>query len=159
MHAEDQEIKRALYSAHPVLSDPNAGPLYIQMVRAVGMLPDGAEWMVPPTPVAVFARLDALFFIAAKHAVEERACLTSRRLDPEKLRVAIEWEEDRANEEGTAVIRATTWTFVHPDAANEPWREIRGAVTIDNLRAERHDRAETFARGLAAFAGWPNASD
>lgn len=152
MHAELDEIKRALLAEHPELKDP----LYTQFSRALATLPAGASWMIARAPrVAVFARQEGLLFIVAMNVVAERVSLTSRQIDAESLRVAIEWDDDRPNDQATALIRPTVWTFLYPGPDNDAWREIRGEITIDNTGDQRPDRAESFARAFAAFAGWP----
>ena len=154
MNPDAEQMRRELVIAHPGLMERELVRVYTEMGRAVKMIPAGSSWTVAEAEIAIYAHREGQLFVAAMAPGEPRVALSSRRLDPAKLSVQLEWEEGRPNEEVTLIVRGTRWTFRHPGIERESWQRIDGRISVDHQGEERLDQREMFARALATFAGW-----
>jgi hypothetical protein len=154
MNAEAEQMRRELVIAHPGLMERELVRVYTEMGRALKMIPAGSSWMVAEGEIAVCAQREGLLFVAALAPGEPRVVLSSRRLEPARIGVALEWVRAHPNEDVTLIVRGTRWSFRYPGVEHESWQRINGSVSLDHGGSETCDRRELFARELAGLAGW-----
>jgi hypothetical protein len=123
--------------------------------RALAFLPAGGLWGVAAgsTP-AVFARSGQTFFTLRVEDDASRVVLGSRKVDPEKLAVRLEWDQP-ASMSGQIRRYGTKWIF-RADGDDDFRLVLEGAYSVQGGRdgTEVCDREETLARDLAELAGW-----
>jgi hypothetical protein len=154
MHAEADEMRAELVNEHPGLLRPELMRVYKDVSRAVALVPDGAEWMVAPNEIALYAQRRGLLFSLRADVLSSRVVLASRWLDPDRFEVSLEWDEPQPSEDLSAILHTSRWAFLHAGIEGEPWQQIEGVIWFDHTGVERYDRRELFARGLARFGGW-----
>jgi hypothetical protein len=123
--------------------------------RALAFLPASGSWGVAAgsTP-AVFARSGQTFFTLKVEDDASRVGLGSRKVDPQKLAVRLEWDEP-ASLSGQIRRYGTKWIF-QADGDDDFRLELEGTYSVQGGRdgTEVCDREETLARELAELAGW-----
>jgi hypothetical protein len=154
VNPEAEQMRRELVIAHPGLMEPALVRVYTEMGRALRAIPSGCTWMVAEGEIAIYAHREALLFVAALAPGEPRVALSSRRLEPARLSVSLEWVQAHPNEDVTLIVRGTRWAFRHPGIEHESWQRINGSISLDHEGGETCDRRERFARELAGLAGW-----
>jgi hypothetical protein len=140
--------------------------------RTIDLLPEPLSWAVSQNGDAIFARTkDTMFTIqvgddnrpssqAGSAAWRASVRMSSRPIEPDKLRVGLTVGERIADEAGGG-SRATTWSFRYQDRSErpEPWQHMVGRIRTSRQGHESLDSREEFARGLAKLAGWRLATD
>jgi hypothetical protein len=120
------------------------------LARHLSFLPDTGIWAIATPTLAVWARVDDMLYTVVIDVPNNHVLTTSRKLDVDKLVVALEFGEPT---HGPIRWYPTKWAF-RQDGEKPYLQRIDGTYGVRHDGTHELDRNEAFARELAERAGW-----